>query len=299
MDSTRIKELFSQINVWTKGSERAPHKPLLILYALAKCSRGEPKGIPFSQVNSDLTELLKEFGPVRKSYHSEYPFWWLQNDDIWELSQVTGMEQRKGGTSPKKSELLKYNISGGFPEEIYRVLSHDRTLLVSIARQLLTSSFPESIHEDILATIGLDISEETPIRGKRDPQFRKRVMTAYEYQCAICGFDVRLGSVQVGLEAAHIMWHQAGGPNTENNGLALCVLHHKLFDLGGFTVTHNLNVLISEHLHGSQGFRENLLQFHGQSIRSPQNPYYLPELKYLLWHEREVFKGPARWLANA
>lgn len=299
MDSTRVKELFSQINVWTKGSERAPHKPLLILYELAKCAKDEPREIPFSQINPDLTELLKEFSPVRKSYHPEYPFWWLQNDSIWELSRTTGMEQRKGGTIPKKSELLKHNVSGGFPEEIYQALSRDRSLIRTIAQQLLNSSCPESIHEDILAATGLDIADEVPIRGKRDPQFRRRIMTAYEHQCAICGFDVRLGSVQVGLEAAHIMWHQAGGPSTENNGLALCVLHHKLFDLGGFTVTSHLNVLISEQLHGRQGFRESLLVFHGQPIRHPQNPNYLPERKYLTWHEQEVFKKPARWLKEA
>src|SRR5436189_6378643 len=36
---------------------------------------------------------------------------------------------------------------------------------------------------------------------------------------------------------AHIRWHQAGGPDIENNGLALCVLHHKTFDLGAFTLS--------------------------------------------------------------
>ena len=36
----------------------------------------------------------------------------------------------------------------------------------------------------------------------------------------------------LGIEAAHIKWHQAGGPDTEDNGLALCTLHHKRFDRG-------------------------------------------------------------------
>jgi putative restriction endonuclease len=71
---------------------------------------------------------------------------------------------------------------------------------------------------------------------KLDPQFRLRVLTAYEYRCAVCGFDVRLGSVSIALDAAHIRWHQAGGPELERNGLALCVLHHKTFDLGALTV---------------------------------------------------------------
>jgi len=53
------------------------------------------------------------------------------------------------------------------------------------------------------------------------------VLRAYEYRCAVCGFDVRLGSVSIALDAAHIRWHQAGGPETESNGLALCVLRER------------------------------------------------------------------------
>jgi len=60
------------------------------------------------------------------------------------------------------------------------------------------------------------------------------VLTAYEWRCAVCGFDVQLGAIPIALDAAHIRWHQANGPDTERNGLALCALHHKTFDLGVF-----------------------------------------------------------------
>ena len=78
-----ILRAFDRINVWSRGSERAPHKPLLVLYALGRLSRSEPSLIPFREVAPKLTELLKEFGPSRKSYHPEYPFWRLQNDGVW------------------------------------------------------------------------------------------------------------------------------------------------------------------------------------------------------------------------
>jgi putative restriction endonuclease len=32
---------FDQLNVWSRGDQRAPHKPLLVLYALGRWSRGE------------------------------------------------------------------------------------------------------------------------------------------------------------------------------------------------------------------------------------------------------------------
>jgi hypothetical protein len=98
-----------------------------------------------------------------------------------------------------------------------------------------------------------------------DWQFRQRVLTASEYRCAVCGFDVRLGSVSVALDAAHIRWHQAGGPDRESNGLALCVLHHKIFDLGAFTLDHQGVMLISDQANGTAGLHEALLRHHGRS----------------------------------
>ena len=70
-----ILKAFDRINVWSRGSERAPHKPLLVLYALGQLSRAGPNSIAFRNLAPKLTELLKEFGPTRQSYHPEYPFW--------------------------------------------------------------------------------------------------------------------------------------------------------------------------------------------------------------------------------
>ena len=140
-------------------------------------------------------------------------------------------------------------------------LSADPGLAAAIASRILERHFPESLHQDILNAVGLTL-ETTVTRRKRDPAFRQRVLKAYEYRCAVCGFDVRLGSVSIALDAAHIRWHQAGGPETEDNGLALCVLHHKTFDLGAFTVREGV-LLVSDQANGTTGFQEALLAYHG------------------------------------
>jgi hypothetical protein len=60
-------------------------------------------------------------------------------------------------------------------------------------------------------------------------------------------FSVIASPLSVALDAAHIRWHQAGGPDEEANGLALRVLHHKLFDLGAFTVKEGMPVRPPQH----------------------------------------------------
>jgi len=124
-----------------------------------------------------------------RSPSSEYPFWRLQQDGIWELHGAEHVVPRQSNNDAKKSELLKYKVSGGFPEPIYHVLRHHPRLLVEIASDLLERNFPESIHEDIVDAVGLNLQVETITRATRDPQFRVRVLTVYGYTCAVCGFD--------------------------------------------------------------------------------------------------------------
>ena len=98
----------------------------------------------------------------------------------------------------------------------------------------------------------------------------------------------------MGLEAAHIQWHQAGGPDEEQNGLVLCTLHHKAFDLGAFTIQPDRVRPLSEQAYGRQGFDEWLLKYHGRPIRKPQRTSYSPGAEFLTRHERQVFKRPPR-----
>ena len=72
------------------------------------------------------------------------------------------------------------------------------------------------------------------------------MLTAYEWRCAVCGLDVRLGSVSVALDAAHIRWHQAGGPDREGNGLALCMKIASNLSLAVQMMAFSEGVLIAE-----------------------------------------------------
>lgn len=287
MNLDELKDSIKNLTIWKKRGERAPHKPLLILYALGKIQQGKPRMLPYKQVRLDLKELLIEFGPLRKSYHPEQPFVRLANDGIWELDKKI---QKK----PNNMQLLLDDVNGGFTEEVYNLIVENFSQIPDIAQIVLDQHFPYTIHEDILNAVGLDFNLN--IRKKRDPRFREKILRAYGYSCAICGFNVRLSHTLVGVEAAHIKWHQAGGPDIEENGLALCSMHHKLFDRGVFTINNENKMIVSQEAHGTHGFEEWLMRFHGSRIRKPIETGYEPNLEYVKWHIKEVFKGPERYL---
>lgn len=248
------------------------------------------------KINEELSILLREFGPHRRTYHAEYPFWRLQNDKIWEVEAKSPLRSRVSNTDPLKSELVNHFAKGGFTAEVYSYLTSTPNAIKAIATELLEAHFPSSLHEEILNAVGLELHETLYKKTSRDPQFRKLILRAYEYRCAICNWNLRLGDTLVGLEAAHIKWVQAGGPDIIINGITLCSMHHKLFDRGVFTISNDFKILVSQEANGGEGFKEWLLKYHCQNIQLPQSSIYNPSKDYLSWHKKEVFKSPARSL---
>ncbi|MDE5052418.1 HNH endonuclease [Niallia taxi] len=285
MNAEELKTKIQKLSIWKKGDQRAPHKPLLILYALGQMQADSERFIPYEVTKVKLTELLREFGPIRKSYHPEEPFVRLKKDGIWMLDKEVNEK------IPNNRQLINDHVSGGFTSEIFNLLYDNQSLMQEVSQVILDQHFPETLHEDLLDAVGLDFTLYT--RRKRDPKFRDRILRAYGYSCAICGFNVRLAHTLVGIEAAHIKWHQAGGPDTEENGIALCSLHHKLFDRGVFTLTEECRMLVSQDAHGTHGFEEWLMKFNGKLVREPIQAYYYPKQSYLNWHVKEVFRGPS------
>jgi putative restriction endonuclease len=96
----------------------------------------------------------------------------------------------------------------------------------------------------------------------------------------------------MGIEAAHIKWHQVGGPDIVPNGIALCSLHHKMFDLGGFTVLRDRTLVVSEEVSGGQRADGLLRAFHGERLAETQRVEYQPGEEFVEWHQKERFKKP-------
>nr|WP_158267603.1 HNH endonuclease [Adhaeribacter arboris] len=264
-----------------------------MLLALGEIQRGNAGFIPYATIEPRLKDLLVDFGPPRKTIYSTFPFIRLANDGLWQFNKPELLNTKQDYTS---KYLLSNDVQGKFPDEIVQHLKKNPSLLSSVAELILEQNFPETIHQDILDAVGLQItfnpSVSRPVR-RRDPLFRENVLKAYEYQCAVCGFSVRLKNKILALEAAHIKWHQAGGPDEEVNGLALCATHHKLFDLGAFTLNYELQMLVSDEVNG-QGANEWLIQHHGKYIKPPQKKAFYPSPNFTAWHVNEVFKGGYR-----
>ena len=137
-----LLERVRSLNTWKRDGERAPHKPLLLLFALGRIQNEQERLVAYPQVDDAVGHLLREFGPPRRTVHPEFPFWYLQNDDLWIVRDADQLERRKGKSVPTKGSLLEHKTPGGLPEDVYSLLEKDEELRRMAANSLLWISDP-------------------------------------------------------------------------------------------------------------------------------------------------------------
>lgn len=284
---------------WTRKGVRAPHKPLLLLYALGSYQRDSEGELRYSAVEEDLKRLLVEYGPSHPTTPA-YPFHHLVSDGVWEVRT----DQGPGSPGSAVGTLRSSGATGRLASELRAALAEEPALLGRMARVLLDDHFPSSLHGDLCEAAGLDLEHAETAAGigaagmarrQRDRQLRERILTAYEFQCAFCGYDGALGASTVGLEAAHVRWWSHGGPDEIDNGLCLCSLHHKLFDKGVLGLGEDQRVLVSQRFVGrSEASRRYVLALAGRPVIGPQPGLPPVADEHRDWHVQQVFHGAPR-----
>ena len=153
-DADDVRRLFKKLKVWKQHGQRAPHKPLLALWAIGRGKKGLPRLTPFRKVDDEVGKLIRTFLPRRAQIRVEYPFWRLRNDGVWEIIGGANVRETQAG-DPYRRDLVKHDVLGGFTEAIYNALRDDPFLAVEIAHSLARVHFPTTPPERVLEATGV------------------------------------------------------------------------------------------------------------------------------------------------
>lgn len=267
------------------------------MLALGRLDAFGSSEVPWSVAESALGDLIAEFAPPSRSGRAQsaaYPFTRLRADGVWVLDQDV--------PSDLVRPLADRSVAGRFEASVESALQADLSLIHSVARSLVLGNFPETVARDVLEAVGLDpgavldgadvLPNERRGAGQRqrDPRWRSAVLQAWDRQCAFCGYDGQLAGASVGIDAAHVRWFAFDGPDDLDNGLALCVLHHKLFDLGVLGLDAGLRLVVSKVFSARTVAGRSIYELHGRNLR-PRPGTVVPAAGHVSWHGREVFKG--------
>ncbi|WP_461110598.1 phosphorothioated DNA-binding restriction endonuclease [Streptomyces calidiresistens] len=282
------------------GGRRAPHKPLMLLWLINRFVERGTTEVTYEELEHPVGLLIDEFGrPAKRPSRDRaaMPFVHLERS-LWSPSAE--------GTGPipthfpeRGSRLRAVGARGRLRPAVERLLA-DPVTLAEVVESLIDHHFTPALRESLLEAAGPGLTDFETIaarvvltaRRPRDPAFPRLVLDAWGRACAMCGYDGRLAGISVGLEAAHIHWHSQHGPDRKDNGLALCVLHHRLFDHGvlGLTTGAEPRIRISPLYDARTPAGLAVRGLDGAPLRRPEDPGARPAVEYLAWHDREVFR---------
>ena len=304
MTRDELLDLLSRLRCAPIGRARlrAPHKPLLLLWLFGRFSAIGSTVATYAEAEEPVSALINEFGPRMASAtaarrRAAMPFVHLERE-LWDLRDGAGAEI--GLDAPERGAwLTERGAVGRLRPDVEQLLADPGTLAAA-ARLLLDLHFTPGLSPMICDRVGLDLAvlelaASTRIaparRSLRRPGFAEEVLRAYAYQCAMCGFDGALGRNPVGIEAAHVRWHSQDGPAVVANGLALCALHHALFDLGALGLTPERRIRVSGLYVARSHSGQAVDRLAGQALIAPRPGQPVVELEHISWHGRQVFKG--------
>lgn len=289
-----VLERLASFRQYQHDGKRAPHKPLLVLLALGRLDGTGASALPWSEAETRLADLIAEFGPPSRTGRPQsaaYPFTRLRADGIWEIDQDV--------PNDNLGPLREHHVTGHLSHVLEDSLRARPTLLHAAARRLVEGAFPLTVATDVLTAVGLDpdlvfasVSGVPTLeqRRKRSTSWPQSILAAWDRQCAFCGYDGQLAGAVVGIEAAHVRWFNLGGPDSEDNGMALCSLHHKLFDRGAVGLDHDYRIRVSDLFSARTESAKRHYELHDKRL-APRRGTKLPAVEYIDWHATQVFKG--------
>ncbi len=160
---------------------------------------------------------------------------------------------------PEKEETLKKLISI-FTDDLLKEINEKQSIIMTVQR------------EKISATVE---------KYKRDLSFSTKVKNNYRNKCAVCGMPNE-GAV---VDAAHVKPVKEGGPDVEENGIALCKVHHNLFDAGLITIK-NRKLIVSSTVTPQLENHPMVSEYKNKKIDLVKTSE-----EFLKWHQENIFKG--------
>lgn len=161
-----------------------------------------------------------------------------------------------------------------------------------IRQSIVSRYFPQ--HSSALASQFQDgpqekreeIAEAPPVEEyARSSAFRKKVVDAYDFQCAACGLRIKLqpGNLTF-VDAAHIIPFGKSHNDHPSNGIALCKNHHWAMDRHLIAPGPRMEWNVSPTLvaRRSPGKAE-LIKLAGEPLLAPKEVIYAPTQAAIEW----------------
>lgn len=161
-----------------KSGTRAPYKPLLLLWLVGRLANGRGNAATFVEAEDEVGRLLSSHRVAVTPPSAANPFVYMASDaELWSVRTSDGDDIRAMPQRIREnSKFLREHATGRLAPRFAAALA-DHELRDHLVGELLRSEFPETLHEGILAEVGL--AQHVRLASTpRDPKFQRIVPMA-------------------------------------------------------------------------------------------------------------------------
>ena len=302
---------------------RAPYKPFLLLAIMDLIAQGIIQ-TNFIEFNADLMDIFDLYWNNivgrEKNSNPVLPFFHLHQEGFWHLVPVPGKEQVLADIPQIRSigPLRQLVLGATLDDTLFEMLLNEETRN-DLRRALIETYFAPEVRPKLVELgqisaesfqYSLKLRERSKerfrlnLKGPREEQeryhtisrsmaFRRVVVKAYDFTCAMCQIRVFTPEGHTAVVAAHIVpWNECHNDDPRN-GMALCGLHHWVFDQGLISVTPDHRIQVSPAVPTDEEGSKPLLLLAEHELHLPAEHTFWPAKRALKWHRENSFRAEA------
>lgn len=172
----------THLKVNRAGGRPALYKPVVLLWAMGRALRGEPRLLPWPATEDALKTLLRKHGMRGERERPDYPIASLHRDRLWELSGTGEPVPTAHGDARVKRWFVDHQPLGGLAGPAYEVLRTSAVTRLAVLDELLDTFFEDLDPGPLLADTGLhDVDPSDPHTGSGSGP-EPWLLTAAEYE---------------------------------------------------------------------------------------------------------------------
>jgi putative restriction endonuclease len=248
-------------------------------------------------------------GPDSQRRGLHYPFWHLESGGFWHNTLKSGFN----GLKPKTTNTLRKAVEyASVDDELFNILQEPNSraeLIDTLVAAWFSSNRDDrrgdilQVNQDLIKLAEKEVEISNRPNFDREPRFylrkspfrnaifRKAVVEAYDYRCALCRLKVRRTLTQKIVDGSHIKPFSRFYDDQVDNGISLCKNHHWAFDQGWFAIDDNYRIIVANDLEEESPNARCMKDFHSETILLPASDQDLPRLESLEWHRLNVFRA--------
>lgn len=177
----------AQLKVNRSSGRPALFQPIVLLWAIGRARRGEPRLLAWKETEEELKTLLQRHGMRGERPRPDYPVAALCRAGLWALPDYQGAVPAAHGDTELRSWFRNKQPLGGLAEPVYDLLRRSGETRLAVIGELLCRFFDDLDYGPLLTDVGLyddDVaSDETPGEAEA-PEERPEpwLITAVEYE---------------------------------------------------------------------------------------------------------------------